>query len=298
MTEGRKWKGKTGGHTWGQEGLIAFFKLSDLRLGYFVLAMVVPFYMLFSYTNYLAIYHFFRKQWGFSVWKSFRKTYRNHYLFGQIILDRFALFAKGKSPFELEIIGNEHFHRLLDGEKGFLIAGSHIGNFEISGYLLRQEKKKIHALVYPGETETFRKYRTKILNHNNIHLIPVLENDLSHLFAIHAALQKGEIVSMPCDRNVGSPKSVTCEFLNGKADFPAGAFAIADTLGVEILSVFVTKESGRKYTVHVKPVQTGAATGSRQERIAAYVRSFAGEAEAIVRRYPEQWFNYYEFWKE
>jgi len=26
-------------------------------------------------------------------------------------------------------------------------------------------------------------------------------------------------------------------------------------------------------------------------------QSFASELEGIVRRYPEQWFNFYEFWK-
>jgi predicted LPLAT superfamily acyltransferase len=120
------------------------------------------------------------------------------------------------------------------------------------------------------------------------------------LFTLHAALQQGEVVTVLCDRHPGSPKCLTCDFLNGKADFPAGAFALADTLGVEVLSVFVIKESVKKYTVHIKPLSLDAqqAEGGKNERVAACVRAFVSEAEAIVRRYPEQWFNYYEFWKE
>ncbi|MDR2118478.1 MAG: lysophospholipid acyltransferase family protein [Tannerellaceae bacterium] len=299
MTEARKWKGRTGGSTLGQQGLIVFFKCLHLRAGYFILAAVVPFYLIFSHKNCRAIYRFFRKRLGATPRQSFIGTCKNHYRFGQIILDRFVIFARGKSPFELEVIGGEYFDRLIRREKGFLIAGSHTGNFEIGGYLLHQEKKKIHALVYAGETETVRKNRTKVLKNNHIDLVPVLD-DMSHLFTVHAALQRGDVVSMPCDRNLGSSKCVTCRFLNGEADFPAGAFSLADTLGVEILALFVMKESGRKYTVYVKPVQTKApeAGCTRQERIAASVRSFAGELEAVVRRYPEQWFNYYEFWKD
>jgi predicted LPLAT superfamily acyltransferase len=297
MTKSRKWRGKTGGSRLGQQGLIVLFKFSNLRFAYFIVALVAPFYMLFSHRNYKAIYHFFRRQMGATPWQSFIGAYKNHCVFGQIILDRFLVFSRGESPFELEVAGNEHFNRLVDGEKGFLIAGSHIGNFEICGYLLHQEKKRINALVYPGETETVRKNRTKALNKNNIYPVPALD-DMSHLFTIYAALQNGEIVSMTCDRNLGSPKSLACDFLNGKADFPIGAFSLADTLGLEILSVFVVKESATKYTVHVKPLKTDANETGKHKRIAAYVRSFAGEAEAIVRRYPEQWFNYYEFWKE
>jgi predicted LPLAT superfamily acyltransferase len=297
-TEGRKWRGYTGGSFWGQWSLILLFKRSDVRLGYFLMALVVPFYMLFSCKNRRAIFSYFRKQWGFSTWKSLVKTYRNHFVFGQIILDRFAVFAKGKNRFEVEIIGNEHFSRLTNSEKGFIIAGSHIGNFEIAGYLLPSEKKAINALIYPGETKVVQKNRSGILENNNVHLIPVL-NDLSHLFAVNAALQRGEIVSMPCDRNFGSAKCVECHFLNGKADFPIGAFALATHLDVEVLSVFVIKQTNKKYTVYVKPVEIEGRDlpATHREKIERYVRSFAKEMENIVRQYPEQWFNFYPFWK-
>jgi predicted LPLAT superfamily acyltransferase len=128
-----------------------------------------------------------------------------------------------------------------------------------------------------------------------------VSDDLSHLFTVYTALQNGEVVSIPCDRNLGSPKCVTCHFLNGEADFPTGPFSLAETLGVEVLSIFVTKERGKKYTVHVTPLSADVPPGqasNKEERVAAYVRSFASEVERIVRRYPEQWFNYYEFWKE
>jgi predicted LPLAT superfamily acyltransferase len=298
MTEKRKWRGYTGGGFWGQWGLIMLFKLSDVRIGYYLLALVVPFYMLFSRKSYRAIFHYFQKQWGYSVWKSFTGAYRNHFVFGQVILDRFAFFAGKKNPFEVEIIGNEHFIRLVNGEKGFIVAGSHIGNFEIAGYLLRSEKKKMNVLVYPDETKIIQKNRSRVLEKNNIHLIPV-QNDMSHLFAVNTALQNGEIVSLPCDRNFGSAKSVECNFLNGKADFPIGAFAMATHFDVETLTIFVIKKASKKYIVYVKPIEIKEQQYplTKREKIEQCVYSFVGEMENKIRQYPEQWFNYYEFWK-
>jgi predicted LPLAT superfamily acyltransferase len=295
----RQWQGNTGGGTFGQRALILLFSVLGLRPLYVVLMFVVPFYMLFARKGYLSVYHYFRQQFGYSAWKSFCKTYQNHYLFGQVILDRFAVFAGKKNAFEVEIIGNEHYERLSNSEKGFIMAGSHVGNFEIGGYLLNSTKKKINALIYAGETQTMQKNRSKILNNNNINLIPVL-NDMSHLFAVNTALQNGEIVSMPCDRNHGSTKNVTCDFLRGKAEFPVGAFALATSFDVEVLAIFCIKISAKKYKVFVQPCsgEPVCAPSTKKEKIEKIVFSYVHELENIVKQYPEQWFNFYEFWKE
>jgi predicted LPLAT superfamily acyltransferase len=296
--ENRKWEGNTGGSFLGQWGLIALFKFFDIRIGYFLMSLVIPFYLLFSGKHARPIYHYFRKQFNYSKRKSLSKTYKNHFLFGQVILDRFTIFAGKKNIFEIEIIGENYFNLLANSEKGFLIASSHIGNFEIGGYMLHSEKKRMNALIYPGETKMVQDNRTKILGNNNINLIPVMP-DISHLFTINAALQNGEIVSIPCDRNLGSEKYVECDFLNGKADFPIGAFALATTFDVEALAVFIIKKSNKKYTAYVKPVKIDEEKNiSKREKIECYVRSYVKEVETIVREYPEQWFNYYEFWKE
>ena len=295
MAENRKWEGNTGGGTLGQRGLIFFFRWWNLRLGYAFMALTIPFYMLFAPKRYLAIYLYFRKQFGFSKWKSFTKTYKNHFLFGQIILDRFAVFAGQKDIFDIEIIGVEHYYRLADGKKGFIIAGAHIGNFEICGYLLNSPRKKINALIYAGETAVVQKNRSIVLEKNNINLIPA-SDDMAHVFAINSALQNGEIASMHCDRNHGSQKAVECDFIRGKADFPLGAFLLAASFDVEILAIFVIKISTKKYTVFVQPIYAEAAINHKQQA-ENLVKSYVGKLENILKQFPEQWFNYYEFWK-
>ena len=278
----RSWQGDTGGGNLGQRALIFFFRWWNLRLGYAILAVVVPFYMLFARKGYLAIYNYFKHHFDCSPWQSFVKTYQNHFVFGKVILDRFAVFSGKKNLFDVEIIGNEHYERLSNGEKGFIIAGSHTGNFEIIGYLLNSTKKRINALIYAGESKTVQNNRYKIMQRNNITLIPVL-NDMSHLFSINSALQNGEIVSMPCDRNHGSTKSMEIDFMSGKANFPVGAFALARSFNVEILAIFAIKISTKQYKVFVNPV--------------CDIKSYVKELENIVKEYPLQWFNFYDFWK-
>lgn len=300
MKKSPDWKGRTGGHLLGQKALILFFRWLDVRLGYGIMALVAPFYMFFSRNACLAIYTFFRKRMGYPAAKALAATYRNHYAFGQVILDRFAVFAGKKRFFETNIVGNEHFRRLIAGDKGFVIAGSHVGNFEICGYLLNAGKKKINALIYAGETKIVQQNRVKTLGANNVNLIPVLD-DMTHLFAAGNALQNGQIVSMPCDRHLGSAKAASCRFLGEEAAFPVGAFALAVHFDVEIVAIHVMKQSNKKYTVYVCPVRidsSAAQKASPREKAQLYAVAFAENLEAIVRQYPEQWFNYYDFWKK
>ncbi len=294
----KDWTGVTGGSTFGQKALLFLFHFHNVTIGYVILALVVPFYMLFGRKGYLAIYRYFRQNHHYSSFKAFCKTYQNHFVFGQCMLDRFAVYAGRRNFFQVEITGNEHFYQLLESEKGFIIASSHVGNFELSGYLLKQDKKRINALVFGGETKEVMENRMKALNMNNISVIPVA-NDMSHIFAINEALSAGQIVSMPCDRNFGSPKSIECNFLNGKADFPVGAFSLAAHFKVPVLTIFVMKETASKYHIYVKPLMEGDTTEyKKQEKANRLTQAFAKELENIVEKYPEQWFNFYNFWKE
>ena len=292
-----KWQGTTGGSFFGQNSLIFMFRFLDVRIIYAIMAIIVPFYMIFSHSNCKAIYRFFRKRFGYSPWKSLRKTYKNHFIFGQVVLDRFAIFAGRKNFYSIEFIGNEHHLRLMNEEKGFIVATAHVGNFEIAGYYLTANSKKMNAMIYAGETETVLKNRSEIMKKNNIHMIPVL-NDMSHIFAGSAAIQNGEIVCMPSDRKIGSARSIECDFFGEKADFPAGAYTFATNFDVEIITVFVIKKSFRNYTVYITPLKINEEGLNKQEKINSLAQAFANELETIVKEYPEQWFNYYEFWKE
>ena len=220
--------------------------------------------------------------------------YANHFKFGQIILDRFGVYAGKKYHFINE--GQELMDKLELLPEGFILLSSHVGNYEIAGYSLKPKHKKINALVFAGETATVMENRQRILSQNNMSMIPVKE-DLSHLFALNTALDNGEMVSMPADRVFGSQKSVECQFFGAKANFPLGAFAMAVQKEVPVLAIFVMKEGMKKYHAFVRQVSCDK-TASRREQMSQLAQSFASNLEEIVRRYPTQWFNYFDFWKQ
>jgi len=212
-------------------------------------------------------------------------------------MDRFAVYANQKNIFRIDNPDNDIFLAMLDDPQGCIMAGSHIGNPELCGYLLKQKKKRINSLIFGGEAKEVQKNRSKILEDNNVRLIPV-SDDMSHIFYINEALSNGEIVSMPCDRNFGSDKCVACDFLNGEADFPIGAFVLAIQYNVPVLALFALKISASLYRIHVTSIPFPPNSLSKREQINEMTRTFVRELERITQLYPEQWFNFYKFWKK
>ena len=273
--------------------LVVLMKVIDRRIIYCFMAIVVPFYMIFHHDSYLATYRFFRQRFHLGRIKSFLKVYANHFRFGQVIIDRYAAYAGKKFRFELD--GNERFMELVNGERGFVQLSSHAGNYEMVRYGLTSTAKKINGLFYGGESKVMMDFRRKILAMHNVNLIEVDES-MSHIFNMNAAIDRGEIVSMTGDRLFGSSKAIKCMFLGKEASFPMGPFALAVQKEVPMLAVFSMRYKGR-YRVYVRDIEQDESLPIRA-RMADMAKKFASELENVVRMYPTQWFNYYDFWKD
>jgi len=274
-----------------QKSLSVLLKYLDIRILYGVMALIIPFYMLFAHKGYIAIYHFYRKGFGYAPFKAFISVYKNHYTFGKIILDRFSFYAGNR--FDLEMDHYELFENLAAKEEGFMQLSSHVGNYELAGYSLKSEHKTIYALVYAGETETVMKNRTISFDGNNIEMVPVAK-DLSHMITMSYALSDGQIVSIAADRVFGSAKSLECDFLGHKAVFPLGPFALACQRNVPIIAAFVVKTSTKGYKVIIREVKCEQSL-SRKEKMEALVKDYVHTLEGIAKQYPYQWFNFFEF---
>ncbi len=294
QSDNRQWSGRTDGLPWMLRALVAILRVVDRRVIYGVMALVVPFYMLFNHKGYLASYRFFRQRMEYGRLKSFRSVYLNHFVFGQVIIDRFAAYAG--QTFSCEREGNERFVELSSGKEGFLQLSSHVGNYEMVGYTFTSTEKPINALVYAGESPTVMAFRKRILDEHNVRLIRV-DASMNHLFEMNAAIDRGEIVSMTGDRIFGSSKSLTCDFLGERAAFPMGPFALAVQKNVPVLAIFAVKEKS-DYRIIISEISLPkeAEVLKTREKMSLLAQLFANELEKTLKRYPTQWFNYYDFW--
>lgn len=289
-----KWAGTTYGNAWMHKWLIRLLRYIDTRVLYlFVAVFVIPVCLLLNPSRGIA-YRFFRRRMGYGRMKSAWKTYVNHCLFGQVVIDKFAMYA-GKR-FNIEIENNDLFLDLAARQEGFVQLSAHIGNYEIAGYSLVSENKRMNALVFAGEKESVMKNRDSLFAGTNTKMIAI-QPDMSHLFEINKALTDGEIVSISADRINGSQKFIEHDFLGAKARFPLGSFSVATMRSLNVLAVNVMKTSLKSYKIYVTPLIYDK-EASRQEQIRQLSLAYVVELEKRVRQFPTQWYNYFEFWHD
>lgn len=289
----REWAGTTFGTAWMHKRLIGMLRRVDVRVFYaFTFVFVVPFCLLLGKSQRY-IYSYLRQRQGFSRCKAARLTFANHWKFSQVVIDKFAMYAGYQ--FQVEVEGYEHYKQLETQADAFVQLSSHIGNYEIAGYTLRAKHKRFNALVFGGEKGSVMQERNRLLAKDNIHLIPV-QPDMSHLFEINTALANKECVSMPADRIFGSAKSVSVNLLGASAHLPIGPFKVATMRTLDVLAVNVMKTSALQYKVFVTPLTYDKSAPSK-ERVRQLSEAYAHELERMLRCYPEQWYNFFDFWK-
>lgn len=290
----RQWQGTTDGTSWMHRSLIGMMKVIPLWFFYLLMSLAVPFYMLFNHKGYLSNYHYFRRRHGFGPLRSFFGVFTCHWMFGAVIMDRFASYAGKK--FTIEVPQMPMYGELCLSKDGFVQLSSHIGNDELAGYELKPPRR-MNALVFGGEGKALTENRSRVLGGNNVRLVSIAE-DMSHLVVLNNALADGEIVNIHGDRVFGSNRTVTCGILGAEAELPLGPFLLAAMRNVPTISVFVMKVGLRKYRVRLFRPDKGLEGLAPKEKAVATARAYADNISEVLRLYPSQWFNFYEFWND
>ena len=295
MTD-RQWTGKTDGTPWMLRSLVWLLKRFDVRLLYAVMSVVVIFYIIFRPSGTKAQYLLFRHRLKWSFLRSCIGVYKNHYMFGQVILDRFASYA-GRE-YKIVTDGMEIMEQWMGDEDGFVVISSHVGNHEMAGYSVRRHSKPMYALAFRGEKQMVTDYRRQMFKAANINLF-TLNDDMSHVFLIHDALSKGAVVTLFGDRIFGSEKTITAKVLGADAFLPAGPFAVSVAERKKVLMMFVMKERWNTYHIICKPLVNSLQedSGNKKQKMQELADNYANTLADIVSQYPPQWFHYYNFWQ-
>lgn len=291
-----QWQGKSKGNQLGYQIIYFICSRFGVAPAYFILRFVALYYFLFSCSSSAPIYDYLKNRLGFSTAKSLQKLYRNYYVFAQTLLDRIIVMAGIKNKFTYHFDGVENLRQIVAGGRGGIFLSAHVGNWEVAGHLLEHLNTKINIVMFDGEHQRIKDYLKEVTGDRNFNII-VIGNDLSHVYTIGDALQKNEIVCLHADRFLEGNKTMTYPFLGKDALFPAGPFAIAATFKVPVSFVYAFKESSTHYHLYGSKPMEFLAGEPKTEMIEKLAGSFVKNLEQMVNKYPEQWFNYYNFWK-
>jgi predicted LPLAT superfamily acyltransferase len=295
MPDMPQWEGKSKGNKLGYSIFVFVCRTLGIFPAYFLLRFVACYYFLFSWTSSRFIYNYFRLRLGYSSFKSFFKIYSNYFVFGQTLLDKIVVMAGIENKFTYHFDGEENLRRIVEGGKGGILLSAHVGNWEAAGHLLKRLNTRINVVMFDGEHQRIKQYLDQVTGDKNFNAI-VIKNDLTHVYAISEALGRNELICLHADRFLQGNKTIRRNFLGAMAEFPAGPFSLASGFNVPVSIVFAFKENATHYHFYGSSLLK---RNEAEDKIAftnKLITAFTAELEQKLKLYPEQWFNYYNFW--
>jgi len=180
---------------------------------------------------------------------------------------------------------------------GAILVSPHLGNWELGGLGLADLGYPVNVLTFREPDERFNSERERLRKERGIRFIYVDRDDTSPLAIVEAvnALRRNEVLAILGDRD-GSSQTMRIEFFGRPANIPVGAAYLSLASGAPVIPVFVVLEQGRYATIMEEPIFFSGGYGTHGNVIRSGMERLLAVFERYIRAYPDQWYNYYEFW--
>ncbi|MCC9042149.1 lipid A biosynthesis acyltransferase [Myroides sp. M-43] len=286
-----QWQGKSKGTLLGYRIFVFCIKKLGIRTAYSVLIFVAFYYLTTAWKSNRSLYYYLHNRHRYSMLKSIGMMYMSYFRFGQVLIDKTAISLGLRDRFTYDFDGIEILKQLLEEKKGAILISAHVGNFEVAEYFFADIdfECRINLVTTDREHSFIKEYFESISIKTNLNFI-IVKDDLSHIFEINNCLSNNEIICFTGDRYFPGSKVLVEEFLGEQAVFPAGPFSIASRMKVPVAYVYVMKERGLHYHLYTRRAEV-------KHRDAQHLlKTYCDSVTQIVKEYPLQWFNYYDFW--
>ena len=212
------------------------------------------------------------------------------------VADAYRLHAGAPLSLPVETHGLDHLRSALSEGHGVILATGHLGNWQLGPYLLGEQELPPVLVVMNREPDQGaqqveaglrdQRWRIAYTNHS-----PMLGLEL------RAALERGELVGLQMDRPPAAEGGLRVRCAGGEALFAAGPAQLARSCGVAVLPVFFPRRGATVRILIEEPLRSRR-TDDRQADLLDLTQRLADVYGRLIRTYPDQWFNFYDFWGE
>jgi predicted LPLAT superfamily acyltransferase len=222
--------------------------------------------------------------------------YRHIFCFASTILDRFYLIRGRYGLFDVAIEGKELMAALAQRGRGAFLLGAHLGSFEVVSAVGRQLALPVSMVMYEANARRMSTVLRALNPAFEIDIIPI--GTPGAMLELRDRLEQGRFVGMLADRTMADQPACTVSFLGEEALLPLGPMRMAALLRREVIFMAGIYEGGNRYRVVFEPVADFSDGAPAEAALAAAVGRYAQALERLCRRYPYNWFNFYNFWSK
>ena len=161
-----------------------------------------------------------------------------------------------------------------------------------------ERMKQLHVLRFDAANDHGRQVIESLPEAWRPKVIAVNGQEGFSAMTVVRALRQGAVVAMLGDRMVDD-RTVEVRFLGAPCRFPAGPWMLAALARVPVIVVGNFKEDADTYRVIASPpIQCRFdRSRSRDAQVTEWAQAFADRLEEMVRRYPDQYYNFHDLWR-
>lgn len=195
-------------------------------------------------------------------------------------------------------IGEGHLKNALKRGKGVICVTPHLGNWELGGYVLASKGYPINILTLKEESWYLSRYEERLRRKAGIRTIVIDPKEKPNLSILEMVgrLRSNEIIAVVMDRNYEN-QGMEVDFFGQSTPFPEGPVLLALETGASIIPVFVLMKRGMKYWGVIEEPVLIRRELDKKEAVREGLQEIAKRFEEKIRRHPDQWFNFFPFWK-
>lgn len=228
-----------------------------------------------------------------------RRVFGQFMAFADALLDKLDVWNGRLKIEDIDIIDPALLRNQLRAERGQMLVGAHLGNLEVCRALAELgEKVTMNVLVHTKHAEQFNRLLGEA-GASHLRLIQVSELNPAVMLQLNQRLENGEWLAIAGDRvPLQGGRQVRVDFLGQPAAFPQGPWLLAGLLKCPVNLLFCLKREGR-YRVILEPFAEAVVwrRSDREQVIAHWAGRYAERLGHYCLEAPQQWFNFYPFWK-
>jgi len=180
------------------------------------------------------------------------------------------------------------------GERVILIT-AHLGNWELGAVLAGQAGLPVSVVYVPDAFGDAEHFRSLLRSFAGVDEIPIRPEDRFASLPVLRAFAEGKVVALQGDRDFND-RGVRLPFFGAEASFPAGPFHLARMTGARLWPVFIAYAPDYRFEIELGEPIAVERTEDRQGDVRRALERWVTVLEAAIRRWPTQWYTFYDFW--
>jgi len=216
------------------------------------------------------------------------------------LLDRiYLLHDADLDRFDMQVHGLDQIEAEMARGHGVLLLGSHFGSFEaLRALTLRRPEVNLRVVMDLKQTRALNELLHALNPGIAANVIDAGVDPGALALALHEAAQQRALIGLLADRARTGEATAPVEFFGRTAHIPVAGYQIASMLDLPVVLAFGVYLGGNRYDLHFETLAQSMKIprNDRAAQLQVWAQRYTARLEDYARRYPYNWFNFYDFW--